>query len=173
MPKIKLRGWQFKLISESLMDRYDKELLAYYNLLRNALGEDFSIRDERDINFGIFHTKKVEAIDKHTQLTEIAQAKVNLFEAEHRGTTLSHDEEIEFANLQATLREEKDILSQIEAKLELANAIKKMAMSFESRADDVDIIEKYDDEPKYTSADSGDDTDDGDGFFPPGWNWGD
>ena len=173
MPKIKLRGWQFKLISESLMDRYDKELLAYYNLLRNALGEDFSIRDERDVNFGIFHTKKVAAIDKHTQLAEIAQAKVNLFEAEHRDTTLSHDEEIEFANLQATLREEKDILSQIEAKLKLANAVKKMAMSFESRVDDVDIIEKYDDEPKSPPLESGDDDDDGDGFFPPGWNWGD
>lgn len=173
MPKIKLRGWQFNLISSALMDRYDKELLAYYKLLCNALGEEFDISNESDINFGIFHVKKVEAIDKHTQLAEIAQAKVDLFEAMHRGTTLSHDDEIEFAKLQATLREEKDIIYQIETKLELAITIKKMSMSFESRADDVDIIEKYDDEPKYTSADSGDDTDDDDGFFPPGWNWGD
>ena len=172
MPKIKLRGWQFKLISSALMDRYDKELLAYHKLLCNALGENFDISDERDINFGIFHTKKVEAIDKHTQLSEIAQAKVNLFEAEHRGTTLNTDEEIEFAKLQSNLREEKDIIAQIESKLELANAIKKMAVSIESRADDVDIIEKYDDEPKDPPVEY-DDGDDDDGFFPTAWNLGD
>ena len=172
MPKIKLRGWQFKLISSALMDRYDKELLAYHKLLCKALGENFDISNECDINFGIFHTKKVEAIDKHTQLVEIAQAKVDLFEAMHRGTTLTPDEEIEFAKLQATLREEKDIISQIEIKLELANAIKKMAISIESRANDVDIIEKYDDEPKNPPTECDDDDDD-DGFFPPGWNWGD
>lgn len=173
MPKIKLRGWQFKLISSALMDRYNKELLAYHKLLSEALGEDFDISNECDINFGIFHTKKIEAIDKHTQLVEIAQAKVDLFEAMHRGTPLTSDEEIQFAKLQATLREEKDIISQIETKLELANAIKKMAVSIESRADDVDIIEKYDDEPKDPPAEYDDDDDDDDGFFPPGWNLGD
>lgn len=173
MPKIKLRGWQFKLISECLMERYDKELLAYHQLLCNALGEDFDISNECDINFGIFHTKKIEAIDKHTQLAEIAKAKVDLFQAMHRGTTLTPDEEIEFAKLQAVLGNEEYIISEIERKLELANAIKKMAMSFESRANDVDVIEKYDDEPKLPPVESGDDTDDGDGFFPPGWNWGD
>ena len=173
MPKIKLRGWQFKLISECLMDRYDKELLAYHKLLCNALGEDFDISNECDINFGIFHAKKIEAIDKHTQLAEIAKAKVDLFAAMHRDTTLTPDEEIEFAKLQAVLGDEEYIISEIERKLELANAIKKMAMSFESRANDVDVIEKYDDEPKLPPVESGDDTDDGDGFFPPGWNWGD
>lgn len=173
MPKIKLRSWQFKLISECLMERYNKELLAYHKLLCNALGEDFDISNECDINFGIFHTKKIEAIDKHTQLAEIAKAKVDLFEAMHRDTTLTPDEEIEFAKLQAVLGDEEYIISEIERKLELANAIKKMAMSFESRANDVDVIEKYDDEPKLPPVESGDDTDDGDGFFPPGWNWGD
>ena len=157
MPKIKLRGWQFKLISECLMDRYDKELLAYHKLLCEALGEDFDISNECDINFGIFHAKKIEAIDKHTQLAEIAQAKVNLFEAEHRGTTLTTDEEIEFAKLQAALGNEEYIISEI---------------SIESRANDVDIIEKYDDEPK-DPPNEYDDDDDNDGFFPPGWNWGD
>ena len=91
----------------------------------------------------------------------------------HRDTTLTPDEEIEFAKLQAVLGDEEYIISEIERKLELANAIKKMAMSFESRANDVDVIEKYDDEPKLPPVESGDDTDDGDGFFPPGWNWGD
>lgn len=170
MPKIKLRGWQFKLISECLMDRYDKELLAYHKLLCKALGEDFDISNECDINFGIFHTKKIEAIDKHTQLAEIAKAKVDLFEAMHRGTTLTTDEEIEFAKLQAVLGDEEYIISEIERKLELANSLKKMAISIESRSDDVDIIEKYDDEPKSPPIEYENEPD---GFFPEGGNWGD
>lgn len=170
MPKIKLRGSQFLLISSALMDRYEKERLVYHKMLCDALGEDFELPQEKDIHQGVFLEKKQEAIGKHSQLAKIGVAKLNLFEAEHRGEALTSSEAEEFEYLQQAIRNQKNIIYELEGQAALLNNLKRMAVSFESRADDVDIIEKYDDEPKLPPLEYELEPDD---FFPEGGNWGD
>lgn len=170
MPKIKLRGWQFAIIRDALNDLYAKKRLEYYQLLRDALGEDFDISLADDVDLGVFHSKKEEALTKHEHLVELYEAKINLFKAEHCGTPLTASEKEQLAELNAQLKKEDAIIASITAKLHIANSIKKMAIVVESKISDVDIIEKYDDEPKLPPIEYEEDDDD---FFPKGGNWGD
>lgn len=174
MPKLKLRGWQFIIIAESLKDRAVKELITYYQILRNALSEDFDISDAKSVNSDIFRTKKQEAVLKHERLRDIAKAKIDLFEAEHRDCTLNPEEIQELAHLQTQYSYSETVIEDIKDKFDFISTIENMIVVVEQKANDTDIIKKYDDDPKTSSSDEEIEDDDGDDEpYPPTWNWGD
>ena len=171
MPKLKLQDWKFTIIAESLKDRVVKELLAYYHILYNALGEEFDISGATSVECEIFRAKKHEALVKHERQRDIAKAKIDLFEAEHRGCTLTPEEIQEIAHLQSQHSEAESIIEDIHDKFDYILTIENMIPVIERKANENDIIKKYDDDPKPESCESADGDDDEP--YPPNWNWGD
>lgn len=171
MPKLKLRDWQFGIIAEALKDRAQKELMFFYHILHDALGEDFDFSNASSVNCEIFKTKKNEALTKHERLRDIAKAKIDLFEAEHRGETLNDEEVREIATLQSQFNAAESMIEDITEKFDTINTIEKMIEVIERKSHETDIIKKYDDDPKPAPVE----TDDGgdDEPYPPTWNWGD
>ncbi len=174
MPKLKLEGWKFGIIAELLRERHQKELLTYKKILNDALGEDFDISNENDASCGVFETKRREAIAKHEQQRDIFKAKISLFEAEHRGATLTNAEQTEFAQLTRQMQAAQDIIDSIWDQFNLAGTIKNMALAAERKIDETDIIKIYDDAPgSLIDSDTDENSGDDDYPYPPSSNWGD
>ena len=171
MPKLKLQDWKFTIIAESLKDRVQKELMAYYHILYNALDENFDISGATSVNCEIFRIKKHEALVKHERLRDITKAKIDLFEAEHRNCTLTPEELQEIAQLQSQHSTAESIIDDIKDKFDYIITIENMIPIIERKANETDIIKKYDDDPKPESSVSDDCGDDEP--YPPSWNWGD
>ncbi len=174
MPSLKLEGWKFGIIAEALRERHQKELLAYYKILSNALGEEFDISKEKDASCGIFEIKRREALAKHEQQRDIYKARISLFEAEHRGITLTDSEQTQFAQLTSQLQVEEDLIDSIWDQFNLAGTIKNMALAAERKIDKTDILKIYDDDPgSLADYDSTENSGDEDYPYPPPGNWGD
>ncbi len=171
MPKLKLQDWKFTMIAEALKDRLQKELVVYYHILRNALDEDFDISGATSVNCEIFKTKKHEALVKYERLRDIAKAKIDLFEAEHRNCTLTAEQIQEIAQVQSELSKSDSIIDDIQDKFDYIITIENMIPVIERKVNETDIIKKYDDDPKVESTESTDGGDDEP--YPPNWNWGD
>ena len=174
MPKLKLEGWKFEIIAKLLKEHHKNELLKYKKILSDALGEDFDISKENDASCGIFESKRREAITKHEQQRDIFKAKISLFEAEHRGTTLTNAEQIEFAQLSRQMQAEQDIIDSIWDQFNYLGTIKNMALAAEEKINGTDIIPIYDDDPGSLAPPENDTNSDDDDYpYPPPGNWGD
>ena len=136
MPKIKLEHQQLTLIKDSLNLRYSIERMAYYKILCDALGisEGFDISNDYFVDSGIFLVKKNEAIAAHERLRDIYQARVNLFEAEHRGESSFSEEDQTYLNENNGKRAiEEGIIYSINEKFELLAELKNLSESLEKK----------------------------------------
>ena len=175
MPRLKLRGWQFSIIAESLKVTAKKELIQFYHLLCDALKEEFDITDVDSVNSTIFVQKKFEALAKHQRLRDICKAKLDLFEAENRGLTLTTAQIQEVSKMQRELGDEDSLIERINEQYLYVLNIETMVTVVEGKINDTDLIKKYDDDPKVPAdPDEDDNYDDSEPDpYPPSGNWGD
>ena len=86
MPRFKFEDQQIELIKDSLRANFEAECMVYYSTLGNALdsNEIFDIPEMTSFDCSVCLEHKKEALAKHERLRDIYQAKVALFEAEHK-----------------------------------------------------------------------------------------
>ena len=86
MPRFKFEDQQVKLIKDSLKANFESECIVYYSILGNALdsSEVFDIPQITAFDCSICLDQKKEALAKHERLRDIYQARISLFEAEHK-----------------------------------------------------------------------------------------
>ena len=98
MPRFKFEDQQVELIKDSLRANFEAECMVYYSTLGNALdsNEIFDIPEITSFDCSVCLEKKKEAIAKHERLRDIYQAKVTLFEAEHKFDEAISDEDKKF-----------------------------------------------------------------------------
>ena len=98
MPRIKFEDRQLKLIKDSLKANFVGECGVYYSILGNALGDRiiFDIPEITSFDCDICLEKKNEAIAKHERLRDVFQARISLFEAEHKFDNVISEEDKKF-----------------------------------------------------------------------------
>ena len=134
MPRIKFEDHQLVLIKDSLNLRYTTERTEYHRMLCEAIGyyENFDISKETSVDSGVFLKKKSDSLAKHEIEKDIFQAQINLFEAEHRGTTsLTEKEETYITNLRGKRAIEEAIIHSITEKFNLLIELQKLIHSLE------------------------------------------
>lgn len=136
MPRIKFEDHQLVLIKDSLNLRYDAERSEYHKILCEAIGyyENFDISKETSVDSGIFLTKKAEALAKHEKEKDIHQARINLFESEHKGVaSLTEEETAYITNLKGKRAIEEAIIHSITEKYNLLIELQKLINSIEAK----------------------------------------
>ena len=95
MPRIKFEDRQLELIKDSLKANFIGECGVYYSILGNALGDSiiFDIPEITSFDCDICLEKKNEAIAKHERLRDVYQARISLFEAEHKFDNVISEED--------------------------------------------------------------------------------
>ena len=95
MPRIKFEDRQLELIKDSLKANFVGECGVYYSILGNALGDSiiFDIPEITSFDCDICLEKKNEAIAKHERLRDVYQARISLFEAEHKFDNVISEED--------------------------------------------------------------------------------
>lgn len=129
MPRIKFEDRQVKLIKDSLKANFEGECIVYYSILGNALGnsEIFDIPGITSFDCEICLAQKKEALAKHERLRDIYQARVALFEAEHKfSTTVTDEEQAYLTENKGKCAIENAIIQEINDKFELLTEIKKL-----------------------------------------------
>lgn len=136
MPRIKFEDSQLILIKDSLKVRYNTERSEYHQILCEAIGyyENFDISNEASVDSGIFVQKKTEALAKHEKERDIYQARINLFEAEHKDAiSLTEEETKHIASLRGKRAIEEAILHSITTKFDLLMELQKLITSLEAK----------------------------------------
>lgn len=169
MPKIKLRGQQFIMIANSLRKTKKNEEFEFYLTLCNSTGKEVNISNPEQLTYFELVDTKTQAIEKFTKTEKLLTARIKLFEAERKDSLLT-DEEAELLNLmKASLQEVKDFLAKFYEKCRYLDELQNIAIIFESKANDTDIIKIYDDD----STESDDSSREEDPCYPFIGNWGD
>ena len=98
MPRFKFEDLQVELIKDSLKVNFEAKCMVYYSTLGNALdsNEIFDIPRVTAFDCDVCLEQKKAAIAKHERLRDIYQAKVALFEAEHKFDEAISDEDKAF-----------------------------------------------------------------------------
>ena len=129
MPRIKFEDRQLKLISDSLKANFIGECGVYYSILGNALGDSviFDIPGITSFDCSICLDKKKEAIAKHERLRDIYQAKIDLFEAEHKfDTDISEKDKAYLTENKGNRAIEESIINDINDKFARLVELKKL-----------------------------------------------
>lgn len=129
MPRIKFEDRQLKLIKDSLKANFIGECGVYYSILGNALGDSiiFDIPEITSFDCDICLEKKNEAIAKHERLRDVYQARVSLFEAEHKFDNVISEEDKKYLIENKGRRAiEESIINDINDKFALLVELKKL-----------------------------------------------
>ena len=129
MPRIKFEDRQLKLINDSLKANFIGECGVYYSILGNALGDSviFDIPEITSFDCDICLEKKNEAIAKHERLRDVYQARIALFEAEHKFDNVISEEDKKYLIENKGRRTvEESIIEEINNKFELLIELKKL-----------------------------------------------
>lgn len=147
MPKIKLKGQQFIMIANSLRNTKKNEEFEFYLTLCNSLEKKVTISTPGQLTYFEFVDTKTQALETFTKAEKLLTARCKLFEAEHKDSFLT-DEEADHLNLmKAKLQETKDFLVKFYETCHYLDELQNLAIIFESKAEDIDIIKIYDDVP--------------------------
>ncbi len=171
MPKIKLRGQQFTMIANSLRQTKKNEEFELYMTFCDSLGKEVTITTPSQLTYFEFVDTKTQAIENVSKTEKLLTAKVKLFEAEHRGTVLTTEEENKLKLMKAKLQASRDFLAKVYEKSNHIDELQNLAIIFENKSEDIDIIKSYDEVPSdlsdYTSREEEDPC------YPFIGNWGD
>ena len=129
MPRIKFEDRQLKLISDSLKANFIGECGVYYSILGNALGDSviFDIPEITSFDCDICLEKKNEAIAKHERLRDVYQARIALFEAEHKfDTDISEKDKAYLTENKGNRAIEESIINDINDKFARLVELKKL-----------------------------------------------
>lgn len=129
MPRFKFEDQQVKLIKDSLKANFEGECIVYYSALGNALGDSeiFDIPGITSFDCSICLDKKKEAIAKHERLRDVYQAKIALFEAEHKfDTDISEKDKAYLTENKGNRAIEESIINDINDKFARLVELKKL-----------------------------------------------
>ena len=129
MPRFKFEDQQVELIKDSLKANFERECIVSYSILCNALdsSEIFDIPEITAFDCNICLDQKKAAIAKHERLRDIYQAKVALFEAEHKfSKALTVQEQAYITENKGKCAIEETIINNINDKFALLVELKKL-----------------------------------------------
>lgn len=139
MPRLKLRGWQFRLMADALQENANMKLKEIHSILTNYHGTDFPCTLE---------SLKVQAdsfIEHHKKQKDLYETKLHLFKLEH-ADNLSEEN----SNLISEYTEKRDsssiLISKVADGIDKIEQLEKLSSVLFYKTCDKDLIKIYDDE---------------------------
>ena len=139
MPKLKLRGWQFMLMHEAMMEKYERTLQELYNLLCDLNGTPFentpSMIDE----------KRIDILKKYDKLHDICKEKIYFYtESIEDGLCEPDDQNLE--HWEAQLKQVEDVIQKINNMFSQILELHRLAQLIKEKSTKKDFWPGYDDD---------------------------
>ncbi|MBR4111146.1 MAG: hypothetical protein IKK43_05630 [Clostridia bacterium] len=139
MPKLKLRGWQFMLIHDAMMEKYEREMQELYNLLCELNGTPFENTPT------IIDEKRIDILRKYDNLHDFCQDKVRLYtESVEEG--LSEPDNKNLKNWEAQLKQVEETIQKINDIFSRLLELRRLAQLIKEKSTNKDFWPGYDDD---------------------------
>lgn len=141
MPKLKLKGWQFMLMHEAMMEMYEKEMQRLYDLLCNLNGTPFE-KSSIEID-----KKRTEILSKYNDLCAFCKNKIRTYEERAEDGLCETDIQL-LSKWDEQLAKHQDAIEQINEMTSRIYQFRNIASILKEKSNDKDFWRTYDDDPE-------------------------